>query len=131
MKGTPWAPRREDSQAEVRMPEERHRPMIGWNTNSRMLRDNLTVGCAAYASPGGKKHNVACLNWKEEWKNKTIAQSQRVRRETDAEMQQDKPSSSALHGSESGVENSFVLCSELESRVKPRTLESGEHPEQR
>ena len=39
MKGTPWAPRREDSQAEVRMPEGRQRPRIGWNTNTRTLRD--------------------------------------------------------------------------------------------
>ena len=31
-----------------------------------------------------------------------------------------------LHGS-----GAVVLCSELESRVKPRTLESGEHPELR
>ena len=54
MKGTPWAPRGEDSQAKVRMPEERHRPMIGWNT--RFLRyfwDEMgkTAGCAACASP--------------------------------------------------------------------------------
>ena len=39
MKGTPWTPRSEDSQAQVRMPEERHRPLIGWNTNTRILRD--------------------------------------------------------------------------------------------
>ena len=63
MKGTPWAPRGEDSQAEVRMPEERHRPMISWNTNTRMLRDfsdemGKTAGCAVCASPRGKKHNV-------------------------------------------------------------------------
>ena len=76
MKCTPWAPRGEDNQAEVRMPEERHRPMISWNTNTRMLRDFWneifkTAGCAACASPGGKKHNVACLNRQEEWKNRT------------------------------------------------------------
>ena len=71
MKGTPWAPRGEDSQAEVQMPEERPRPLIGWNTNARMLRDfwdemGKTAGCAACASPGGKKHNVACLYRQEE-----------------------------------------------------------------
>ena len=75
VKGTPWAPRGEDSQAEVRMPEERHGPMIGWNTNTRILRDfwdeiGKTAGCAACASPGGKKHSVACLNRQEEWKTR-------------------------------------------------------------
>ena len=103
MKGTPWVPRGEDSQTEVRMPEERHRPMIGWNTNTRMLRDfwdemGKTAGCAACASPGGTKHNVPCLNRQEEWNNKTIPQPERVTRDTDAEMQQDtqapEPSSS-------------------------------------
>ena len=70
MKGTPWAPRREDSQAEVRMPEERHRPTIGWNTNTRILRDFWDeVGKTACASPGGKKQSVACPNQQEEWKN--------------------------------------------------------------
>ena len=54
MKGTPWAMQSEDSQAELRMPEERHRPMIGWNKNTRILRDfwdemDMTAGCAAYA----------------------------------------------------------------------------------
>ena len=71
MRGTPWAPLGEDSHAEVRMPEERHGPMIGWNTNTRILRDfrdemGKTAGCAACASPGGKKQSVACLNWQEE-----------------------------------------------------------------
>ena len=64
VKGTPWAPRRDNSQAEVRVPEEWHRPMIAWNTNTRILRDfwdemGKTAGCAACASPGGKRHNVA------------------------------------------------------------------------
>ena len=64
MKGTPWAPRGEDSQAEIRVPEERHRPMIGWNTNTRILREfwdemGKTAGYAACASPEGKKHSVA------------------------------------------------------------------------
>ena len=116
MKGTPWAPRGEDSQTEVRMPEERHKPMIGWNTNTRMLRDfwgemGKTAGCAACASPGGKKHNVACLNWQEEWKNRTIPQPENVTRETDAEMQQDNqapgPSSSA-HTPSTGIGDSTV-----------------------
>ena len=94
MKGTPWAPRAEDSQAEVRMPEKGHRPMIGWNTNTRMLRDfwnemGKTAGCVACESPGGKKHNVASLYRQEEWKNRTIPQPEPVTRETDAEMQQD------------------------------------------
>ena len=92
MKGTPWAPREEDSQAEFWMPEERHRPMIGWNTNTKILRDfcdemNKTEGCVACASPGGKKHSVACLNRKEEWKTRTIPQPERATRDT--EMQQD------------------------------------------
>ena len=39
MKVTPWAPRSEESQAEVRMQEERHRAMFGWNTNTRILRE--------------------------------------------------------------------------------------------
>ena len=86
------------------MPEERHRPTTGWNTHTRMLRDfwdemGKTEACAACASPGGKKHNVACLNPQEEWKNRTIPQPERVTRETDAEMQQDtqapEPSSTA------------------------------------
>ena len=82
-----------DSQAEVRMPEERHRPMIGWNTNTRILRDfwdemGKTAECAACASPG-KKHSVACLNRQEEWKTRTIPQSERVTRETSTETQQD------------------------------------------
>ena len=68
--------------------------MIGWNTNTRILRDfwdemDKTAGCVACASPGGKKHNVACLNRKEEWKNMTIPEPEPVTRETDAEMQQD------------------------------------------
>ena len=67
MNGTSWAPRGEDSQAEVRMPEERHKPLIGWNTSTRILREfwdelGKTAGCAAYASPGGKKHSSACLS---------------------------------------------------------------------
>ena len=94
MKGTPWAPRGEDSQAEVRMAEEWHGPMIGWNTNTRMLRpiwDEMgkTAGCAACASRGGKIHNVACLNRQEEWKNRTIPQPEPVTLETDVEVQQD------------------------------------------
>ena len=116
MKGTPWARRGEDSQAEVRMLEERHRPMIGWNTNTRMLRDfwdemGKTAGCEACASPGGKKHNVACLNRQEEWKNRTIPQPEPATRETDAEMQQDtqapEPSSSA-HTPSTGIGDSTV-----------------------
>ena len=104
MNGTPWAPRGEKSQAEVRMPEERHRPMIGWNTNTRILRDfwdemGKTEGCAACARPGGKKHSVACLSRQEEWKTRTIPQPERATRDMDAEMQQDaqapEPSSSA------------------------------------
>ena len=72
MTGTPWAPRSEDNQAEVWMPEERHKPMIGWNTNTNILREfwdemGKTAGCAACASPGGKKHSVACLNRQGEW----------------------------------------------------------------
>ena len=51
------APRGEDSQAKVLMPEGRHRPMIGWNTNTRILScfwDEMgkTAGRAACASPG-------------------------------------------------------------------------------
>ena len=116
MKGTPWAPRGEDSQAEVRMPEERHRPMIGWNTNTRSLRDfwdemGKTAGCAACASPGGKKHSVAFLNRQEKWKTRTIPQPERATRDTDAEMQQDTeapvPSSSA-HTPTTGICDSTV-----------------------
>ena len=78
--------------------------MPEWNTNTRMLRDfwdemGKTAGCAACASPGGEKHNVAFLNQQEEWKNRTIPQPEPVTREMDAEMQQDnqalEPSSSA------------------------------------
>ena len=116
MKGTPWSPRGEDSQAEVRMPEERHRPMIGWNTNTRMLRDfwdeiGKTAGCAACASPGGKKHSVACLNRQEEWKNRTIPQPERVTRDTDTEVQQDTQapaSSSSAHTPMTGIGDSTV-----------------------
>ena len=41
--------------------------MIGWNTNTRIIRyfwDEMgkTAGCAACASPGGKKHSVACMS---------------------------------------------------------------------
>ena len=77
--------------------------MIGWNTNTRMLRDfwdemGKTAGCAACGNPGGKKHYVACQNRQEEWKHRTIPQPERATRETDAEMQLDtqalKPSSS-------------------------------------
>ena len=116
MKGTPWAPRGEDSQAEVRMLEERHRPMIGWNINTRILRDfwdemGKTAGCAACASPGGKKHSVACLNQQEEWKTRTIPQSERATRGKDAKMQQDtqapEPSSSA-HKPMTGIGDSTV-----------------------
>ena len=66
--------------------------MIGWNTNTRMLRDfwnemGKMAGSAACASPGGKEHNVACLDRQEEWKNRTIPQPEPVTRETDAEVQ--------------------------------------------
>ena len=105
MKGTPWAPRCEDSQAEVRMPEERHRPTIGWNTNTRILRDfwdemGKTAGCAACASPGGKKHSVGCLSRQEELKTRTTTQSERMTHGTDTEIQQDTQaamSSSTVH----------------------------------
>ena len=64
----------------VRMLEERQRPLIGWNTNTRILRyfrDEMgkTAGCAVCASPGGKKHSVACLSRQEEWKTKIIRTS--------------------------------------------------------
>ena len=93
VRGTPWAPRGEDSQAEVRMPEERHRPMIGWNTNTKILRAfweemGKTAGCAACASPGGKKHSVVCLNRQGELKNKTIPQSEHMTHTDDTEGQQ-------------------------------------------
>ena len=60
MKGKPWAARSEDSQAEVRLPEERHKPVVGWNSNRKILRNfwdelSKTAGCAACASPRGKK----------------------------------------------------------------------------
>ena len=76
------------------MPEERHRPMIGWNTNTRILSDffdemGKTAGCAACASPGGKKHSVACLNWQELLKTRTIPQSERMTHGTDTQIQQD------------------------------------------
>ena len=97
MRGTPWAPRSEDSQAEVHMPAERHKP--------RILRDlwdemDKTAGCTACASPGGKKHIVACLGRQEEWKTRTIPQSERMTHGTDTEKQQDTQaaaSSSTVH----------------------------------
>ena len=105
MKGTPWAPRGEDSQAAVRMPEDRHRPMIGWNTNTRIFRDfwdamGKPAGCAACASPGGKKHCGAHLSRHEEWKTRTIPQSERMTHGTDTEIQQHTQaaaSSSTVH----------------------------------
>ena len=119
LEGRPWAPRGEDSQAEVRMPEEWHGPKIGWNTNTRILRyfwDEMgkTAGWAACASPGGKKHSVACLNRQEEWKTRTIAT-----RGTDAEMQQDtqapEPSSSA-HTQMTGIGDSTVRLVAIDIR---------------
>ena len=94
MKGTLWAPRGEDSQAAVRIPEERHKAMIGWNHNTRILRDfwgemGKAAGCAACASPGGKKHSVACLSRQEEWKTRRIPQSERMTHGTDTEVQRD------------------------------------------
>ena len=111
MKGTPWAPRGEDSQAEVRMPEERHGPMIGWNTNTRILRDfwdemGKTAGCAACASPGGKKHSVACLNRQKEWKTRPSHNPERMTRDKDTETQQDTQtpaSSSSAHTPMTGI----------------------------
>ena len=44
-------------------------------------------GCA---SPGGR-NSVACLNWQEEWKTRTIPQFERVTRDTGTEIQQDNP----------------------------------------
>ena len=116
MKGTPRAPWREDSKGEVGMPEERHRPMTGWNTNTRVLRDfwdemGTTAGCAACASPGGKKHNVACLNRQEEWKNTTTPRRERATRETDAEMQLDTQApedSSSAHTQATGIGDTTV-----------------------
>ena len=116
MKGTPWAPREEDSQSQVRMPEGRHRPMVGWNANTRIRRDfwdemGKTAGCAACASPGGKKHFVACLNRQEEWNTRTIPQPERATRDTDAEMQQDTQApelSSPAHTPMTGIGDSSV-----------------------
>ena len=93
MRGTPWDPRAEDSRAEFRVPEERHRPPNRWNTNTRNLREfwdemGKTAGCAGCVSPKGNKHNVACLSRQEEWKNKTIPQSGHMTHADDTEGQQ-------------------------------------------
>ena len=107
--------------------------MIGWNTNTRILRDfcdemGKTAGCGACESPGGKKHNVACLNRQEEWKNRTIPQPERVKRETDAEMQQDtqapEPSSSA-HTPATRIGDSTMLD---RLRETPETLNNSKMP---
>ena len=90
--------------------------MIGWNTNTRILRgfwDEMgkTAGCAACPSSGGKKHNVTCLNWQEEWKTRTIPQPERATRDTDAEMQQDTQApepSSSVHTPMAGIGDSTV-----------------------
>ena len=37
-----------------------------------------TAGCAACTSPGGKKHSASCLSRQEEWKARTIPQSERT-----------------------------------------------------
>ena len=79
--------------------------MIGWNTNTRILKyfgDEIgkTAGCAACVSPRGKKHSVACLSRQEEWKTKTIPQSERMTHGTDTEIQQDTQapaSNSTIH----------------------------------
>ena len=87
--------------------------MIGWNTNTKdqrfLGRDGKTAGCAACASPGGEKHNVACLNRQEEWKIRAIPQPERATRFTDAEMQQDAQApepSSAAHTPMTGIGDS-------------------------
>ena len=92
MRGTPWDPRADESRAEFRVPEERHRPLIRWNTNTRNLRQfwdemGKTAGCAACVSPKGNKHNVACLSRQEEWKSKIMLQSEHVRHADDTEGQ--------------------------------------------
>ena len=100
---------------EVRMPDERHRP-IGWNTNTGILRDfwdemGKTAGCAACASPGGNEHSVACLNRQEEWKTRAIPQPERVTRDTDTEIQEDTQapaSSSSAHTPMTGIGDSTV-----------------------
>ena len=78
----------------ARVPEERHRPMIGWNTKTRILKDfwdemGKTAGCAARASPKVKKHSVACLSRLKEWQRRTIRQSECMTHGTDTELQQD------------------------------------------
>ena len=50
--------------------------------------------------PRKARNSVACLNRQEEWKTRTIPQSERVTRDTDTEMQQDPQapvSSSSAH----------------------------------
>ena len=118
------------------MLEKRHRPMIGWNTNTRMLRDfwyqmDKTAGCAACASPGGQKHYVACLNRQEEWKNRTIPQPKRVTREADAEMQQTQapaPSSSA-HEPATGIGDSTVRPIARDIRDTEQLENANDEPE--
>ena len=111
--------------------------MIGWNTNTRSLRDfwdemDKTAGCAACASPGGKKHNVACLNRQEKWKTRTIPQPERATRDTDAEMQQDaqapEPSSSA-HTPMTGIGDSTVRLVARDIRDTEQFETANDEPE--
>ena len=66
MKGTPWAPRGEESQSEVRMLERATQANglleLELTKKFREFWDELgkTAGCAESASPGGKRHSVAC-----------------------------------------------------------------------
>ena len=99
------------------MLEERHKPKIGWNTYTRILRDlwdemGKAAGCAACASPGGKKHSVACLNRQKEWKTRTIPQSERATRDKDAKMQTGHPGtvpSSSGHTPMTGIGDSTAI----------------------
>ena len=111
--------------------------MIGWNTNTRILRDfwdemGKTAGCAACASPGGKKHSVACLNRQEEWKTRTIPQSERATRDKDAKMQQDtqapEPSSSA-HTPMTGIGDSTVRPVARDIRDTEQSETANDEPE--
>ena len=96
--------------------------------------------CAACASPGGKKHSVACLNQQEEWKTRTIPQSARVTRVAGTDLQQDTQGTRVkFHNShtndrnrrqyrETGCEETSETLTNLKlAKTNLRILESG-HP---
>ena len=111
MRGTPWAPRGEDSQAEVRLPEERHGPMIGWkhqheNSQRFLGRDGQDRRMRGMRKPKRQETQCCMSEPARGVEDQAIPQPERMTRDTDTETQQDTQapaSSSSVHTPMTGI----------------------------